>query len=340
MQDVPIDLDELTELVDSSAFKLEQVQMRPFEWSPATVMALSIEMRLDQLVISRETVTVMDVMADIGGFAVVLTVVAGVILHLLDQGHVSNVLATQLFKVAPPAADIDELNQGSLPLTMPSRCLSCCSTGRKRQHKAMKLARSTLNEELDVVELIRTLRCFRIILSQLFTDEECAELTRASQFLEVDPDRGYARAKDPVLKHIKKVMPVNEVLATSEVEIASPRSQGEPVKIKGPSCSIRKKTGHALGAAPAGSVSFADAFSETCTTKRPKDTSKNAPRILSIVGNPKVTRHSAGSDVTRLTPSLPPLVKRRSRKRPRNLPDLQRTMDPSQAMDPQLVENP
>ena len=43
--------------------------------------------------ISRETVTVMDVMADIGGFAVVLIILASLILFVLDQNQLSSALA-------------------------------------------------------------------------------------------------------------------------------------------------------------------------------------------------------------------------------------------------------
>ena len=141
LQDLHIDLDEVTELVDSSAFKLEQVQMRPFEWSPATVMALSIEMRLDQLVISRETVTVMDVIADIGGFAVVLAVAASVLLHFLDQNHVSDMLATELFRVAALEPRKNDHGHVHEPLAGPTFCFSCCRKSRGRERKAQQLAR-------------------------------------------------------------------------------------------------------------------------------------------------------------------------------------------------------
>lgn len=58
--------------------------MRPFEWSPATVMALGIEMQLSQLVITRESFKVMDIMSDIGGFAVVLALLGFLTFKIFD----------------------------------------------------------------------------------------------------------------------------------------------------------------------------------------------------------------------------------------------------------------
>lgn len=47
LQDLHVNFDELTELQDSSVFKLEKTFVRPFERIPETVMALSIELELD-----------------------------------------------------------------------------------------------------------------------------------------------------------------------------------------------------------------------------------------------------------------------------------------------------
>lgn len=170
----------------------------------------------------------------------------------------------------------------------------------------------------------------KIILGQLFTEEECEELVQASNFVEVDPDSQQARVKALHLKQARRVMPVGEALPTNEVNVASPRSQDDIVKVEGPSCTLRKKQSVALGAPPTVSVNFADGYSETSTAQHPKDISKSTARMLGIADDHKAARHSMGVESMRPNHSLPPLVKRRVRKRLRNNTELQQTIDPAQ----------
>ena len=62
-----VDLDELTELEDSSVFKLEQKNSRPFERVPSFVIGLALEMNYDLNVVSRNTYNIFDLLSDIGG---------------------------------------------------------------------------------------------------------------------------------------------------------------------------------------------------------------------------------------------------------------------------------
>ena len=67
MQDLAVDLDELTELEDSSVFKLEQKNSRPFEREPTFIIGLAFEMNYDLNVVSRNTYNIFDLLSDIGG---------------------------------------------------------------------------------------------------------------------------------------------------------------------------------------------------------------------------------------------------------------------------------
>ena len=80
LQDSHINLDDLTEYTDSSLFRLEHKVTRPFERYIETIMAITIEANLDQIVTVRETQTTLDVLADVGGFAEVLAFGSSMIL--------------------------------------------------------------------------------------------------------------------------------------------------------------------------------------------------------------------------------------------------------------------
>lgn len=98
-------------------------------------MAISIEHNADLLAISRETVTLTDVMSDLGGLIEVLFVVAAFIVEILNYQHLETILATKLYREDNPADPSDPL-----PLTPPKsgyiseffydffriRCRCCC----------------------------------------------------------------------------------------------------------------------------------------------------------------------------------------------------------------------
>ena len=67
LQDEIIALDEITELEDASVFKLEMLPLRSYEKDYDVQLDITIEMNLDQSVISREGYTSLDLISDIGG---------------------------------------------------------------------------------------------------------------------------------------------------------------------------------------------------------------------------------------------------------------------------------
>ena len=78
-----VNLDEITELIDSSVYRLKQVLPRPYE-KKDTMLAITIEASLDQDIIMRETLTVMDILSDIGGFAEVLIFTSSMVLSVFN----------------------------------------------------------------------------------------------------------------------------------------------------------------------------------------------------------------------------------------------------------------
>ena len=64
-----INLDDLTELEDSTIFKFDSIPVRPYEKvdRSTVVMAISLERNLDLTVIVREGYTILDLLSDVGG---------------------------------------------------------------------------------------------------------------------------------------------------------------------------------------------------------------------------------------------------------------------------------
>lgn len=92
-----INLDEITELTDSSVYRLKQVLPRPYE-KKDTMLAITIEASLDQDIIMRETLTVMDILADIGGFAEVLIFTSSMVLSVFNYQYLNSLIASKLYE--------------------------------------------------------------------------------------------------------------------------------------------------------------------------------------------------------------------------------------------------
>ena len=67
LQDEIINLDQLTELDDESVFTLERLPTKSYEKDFDVQLDITIEMNLDQVVVSREGYTLLDLFADTGG---------------------------------------------------------------------------------------------------------------------------------------------------------------------------------------------------------------------------------------------------------------------------------
>ena len=67
LQDTIINLDDMTALTDDTIFSLEQKPLMPYEKDLITQMDITVEMNLNNIVISRDGYTFLDWLADIGG---------------------------------------------------------------------------------------------------------------------------------------------------------------------------------------------------------------------------------------------------------------------------------
>ena len=64
---MPINLDHITELEDSSVFKIESKGNRPMDFDPTLIALVRFEMNLDLKIIERTGYTFLDYLSDIGG---------------------------------------------------------------------------------------------------------------------------------------------------------------------------------------------------------------------------------------------------------------------------------
>ena len=94
-----MDLDSLTELDDDTLFKFEMNQPRSYDLPYNSIMAVSVEMNLDQTYIIRNGYTILDLLSDIGGIQSILRDLFNVILAFLNYNHMVTFMASKLFKI-------------------------------------------------------------------------------------------------------------------------------------------------------------------------------------------------------------------------------------------------
>ena len=65
-------------------------------------------------------------------------------------------------------------------------CLVCCKKGRRE--RGIQKARAALDKELDVLELVKSMRFFRMAIKRLLSADEINKLKEQSQFETICPD--------------------------------------------------------------------------------------------------------------------------------------------------------
>lgn len=201
-----INLDEVTELQDSSVFRLVRMPSAPAEMELDNfIFGTGIQMNLDQTVISRTGYTFLDVLSDVGGLSSIVISALSIIIAVFNHNHFDTFLVTQLFKPAEPRAD----GKGSSSNAMseaerfstseisgvkeffldscPSALFRCCKRNRK-QTIIMK-ARSLYQQETDIVRLIRSVRYLNEAVSQLVPSETSQRIKQKTELIAVDGEQ-------------------------------------------------------------------------------------------------------------------------------------------------------
>ena len=132
---MPINLDYITILEDSSVFQLNEIPSRPFEFDADFVAGIGIQNDLNLTSLSREVYTILDVLSATGGIASALISLLVPIVGLLNYNHLESYIASRLFKIyeenpnmnnstsftASKYGNLAEYTIDSIPA-----CLVCC----------------------------------------------------------------------------------------------------------------------------------------------------------------------------------------------------------------------
>ena len=107
LQDLRIDLDDLTILEEDQLFKLEPIAARSYSYDDSEVMNISIEMNLDRTNLIRECYDILDLLSDVGGIQTIMLVLTSVVLSVLNYGNFDTFMASRLFKIKRESATED-----------------------------------------------------------------------------------------------------------------------------------------------------------------------------------------------------------------------------------------
>ena len=137
---------------------------------------LIIERSLDVLKVERTVSTLTDLMSDVGGFFGLLVMFGRVFSRLWNFNSFNNFLVSRLYKVMKPKEQIGEVtsyfdrseffSKNNLP-----QCLTFFCRCRSRKEIAMRKAREKLNEELNVIQILKSWRYMEKALAKLLTDK-------------------------------------------------------------------------------------------------------------------------------------------------------------------------
>ena len=176
LQDLPVSLDSLTGLEDASVFEFNQKAARPYEYDANFISGIDIQGNIDLTYLKRDGYTILDVLSDIGGVSAALITPVLVILSIVNYNHLESYMASKLYHVEQEQPSFNETqtytptkcgNIGEYMIdTLPS-CLVCCK--KSQQQRRIQRARESLEQEMDILELVKTVRFFKMAVKMLLS---------------------------------------------------------------------------------------------------------------------------------------------------------------------------
>lgn len=147
LQDLPINLDQVTELEDSSVFKLVRMAPEPYEVEGETFIFMTgIQMNLDQTLIARTGYTFLDVLSDVGGLESIVISTVAIVIQIWNHNRFDTYLASNLFttRAAPSsgatmeperfsASEISGLRECLLDSCFGNWLFKCCKRSRRHE---------------------------------------------------------------------------------------------------------------------------------------------------------------------------------------------------------------
>lgn len=182
LQDKDIDLDDITELEDSSVFTIESMPARSYEKDRFVQMDISIEMNLNQTTLARTGYTVLDVLSDVGGIQSIIMSAIGLVLGILNYNNFDNYMASRLYKADRNSGQMAArskheemeptrwMNFFEWLLDLTPRFLRCQCCRKSQRMQEMEVAREKLAQEVNIVEIVRSRRLIYQALKLLLTE--------------------------------------------------------------------------------------------------------------------------------------------------------------------------
>lgn len=139
------------------------------------------------MVVARDGYTILDILSDVGGIESILITGIGLALQLWNYKHFDSHMVSQLYKRPDAAANgqsgFKPTKCGNIKLFcidhLP-RKVTCCRLNERE--KAMEQAMQKLNQETDIVLIVRRLRLYLAALKDLLHEERIAAIEEQVEF--------------------------------------------------------------------------------------------------------------------------------------------------------------
>ena len=228
LQDHKIKLDSLTQETHEALFEMEEMTGRSYEKDDHVLADLTLELNLNLRHIEREGYQSLDLLSDVGGIWAILSGVFSALLTVLNFNNLDTFMASRLFKIKKENADVvkyenyseqsnyfsppkfDNLKQYAMRV-LPQK-LVCCKQSRKE--RAIAKAIKAMDDEIDIIEMIKSRRYFKGALNQMMPAEKRMKLKERSRYIMIDPD-----SDDADSAQTKQRKQFNNVLDLYEAEL-------------------------------------------------------------------------------------------------------------------------
>ncbi len=144
----------------------------------------------------------LDLFSDIGGFHGMLILSLAMISNIWNHNNFANFLVSRLFKISRPKNEADSeeiyfkktefIDTGNFPYflecfrSLIPRSEKCCKLNRREI--AMKKARQKLEQEINIIEIVKSWRYFSRAIHHLLPEKKREHFKERSRYIAIDPD--------------------------------------------------------------------------------------------------------------------------------------------------------
>lgn len=175
-------------------FSIEKTEPQFFVKSRGQRLEFSFQVSLDERVITRRVLNLTQVLGEVGGLFAILIFFAQQIDAVATHRRAQTYLVSQLYKIPKR-----EVPQPGKRCCSPRQCLArffCCKCSRQnRRAIAFRKGKVRMDEELDVVQLLRALRFYDAIARRLFTERQVEDTRKQTKRLSLLIDEVEAVSK-------------------------------------------------------------------------------------------------------------------------------------------------